>query len=251
MFDIETSPIKAYIWGTWKENIHLNQIIDDWFVICWSAKWLYSNEMMGECLTSEEALRKDDSRVVSSLWNLFNQADIIIAHNAKKFDEPRMNTRFIVNNLSPVKSHYTIDTLIVARKQFGFTSNKLDALAEYFRLQPKLDTDFDLWRLCMEGKQNALDYMFKYNKYDVELLEQVYIKLRPWIKGHPNIGNYIDSPFTICSNCGSDDLEIIEGEFYYTSVAKYQLYRCKKCGAITRGRKNLNNNKVAGTSIFK
>ena len=40
--DIETKPIKAWIWGTFNQNIPLNMIIEDWSVLSWSAKWANS-----------------------------------------------------------------------------------------------------------------------------------------------------------------------------------------------------------------
>lgn len=239
IMDIETSPIKAFVWKLWKENVSLDQIIDDWFIICWSAKWLNSNEVMGECLTKEEVLKEDDKRITLELWKLFNEADIIVAHNGGKFDIPKTNVRFLYHGLVPPAPYKIVDTLQVAKKQFNFSSNKLDALAEFFGFDRKLDTDFTLWKECLEGKQAALDYMFKYNKYDVELLEEVYLKLLPWTKGHPNIANYIQGEDIVCSNCGSLDTKLIPNKYYKTQVGTYELYRCKHCGAISRRRKTV------------
>lgn len=248
IFDIETAPVKAFVWKLWKENICIDQIIDDWFVICWSAKWLYSNEMLGECLTSQEIKQENDERIVKKLWELFDQADIVVAHNGGKFDVPKMNVRFLYHGLVPPTPYRIIDTYQVAKKQFKFTSNKLDALAVFFGLPTKLDTDFTLWKDCLEGKQDALDYMFKYNKYDVELLESVYLKILPWIRNHPNIANYITDNECICSNCGSYNVTPIKDRYYKTQVGTYTLYRCKECGAISRGRLNTGN-RPATTSI--
>lgn len=146
IFDIETSPLKAYVWNLWKQNVHLDHILNEWFMICWSAKWLYSNEILGDVLTPEEAIEENDKRVCQSLWNLINEADIVVAHNGNRFDIPRMNARFIINGLNPTKPYYSVDTCLVAKKQFGFSSNKLDALATYFGFKHKLDTDFSLWK---------------------------------------------------------------------------------------------------------
>lgn len=238
IFDIETAPLKAYIWKLWKENIHLDQIINDWFCIAWSAKWLYNRDTMGNVLTPEEIAKEDDSRIMKSLWELINEADIVVTHNGNKFDIPRINSRFIINNLEPTKPYFSIDTCQIAKKQFGFSSNKLDALATYFNIEHKLDTDFNLWKRCLEGDKEALQYMLKYNKKDVEILEEVYLKLRPWIKNHPNISNLTGQSMS-CSNCGSQHLELLKGQYYFTSVGKYHLYKCKDCGAISRGRKSI------------
>jgi len=40
IFDIETSPMVAYVWGRRDQNVALNQIKDEWYVIAWAAKWL-------------------------------------------------------------------------------------------------------------------------------------------------------------------------------------------------------------------
>lgn len=251
VFDIETAPMKAFVWQLWKENICLDKIISDWFIICWSAKWLYSEEVMGDCLTPEEILNEDDKRVTVSLWKLFDEADMVVAHNGSKFDVPKMNCRFLKHNLVPPTPYYTIDTLQIAKKNFGFASNKLEALARFFGFDGKLNTEFNLWKKCMEGDQESLNYMLEYNKQDVILLEEVYLKLQPWIKGGPNVANYVSTLVPICSKCGSAELELIPNKYYYTTVGKYQLYRCKHCGAVSRGRVNLNQTPVITTTVLK
>lgn len=248
IFDIETSPLKAYVWGRWNQDVRLEQTLSEWFLICWSAKWLYSDDVKTGCLTPEEILIEDDSRIVKELWKLFDEADIVVAHYGSRFDVPKMNTRFIVNGLNPPSSYFVIDTKKVAEKTFGFSSNKLDALATYFGIPNKYETNFDLWKGCLEGDKGCLDYMLEYNIQDVEILEEVYLRLRPYIKGHPNISNLTDKE--CCSNCGSEELELMKDKYYYTTVSKYQLYRCKHCGAIVRGRKNLSTAKVF-TSVAK
>lgn len=237
ILDIETSPMKAYVWSRWHENVYLEQTISEWFCLAWSAKWLYSGEIMGEILTSEEVANEDDKRIMTKLHTLLNQADIVVAHNGVKFDLPKINSRFIINGLTPTTPYFIIDTYLIAKKQFGFSSNKLDALASYFNIPHKLETDFNLWRNCMEGNEKALKYMLEYNKRDVAILEEVYLRLRPWIKNHPNIGN-LENLECACANCGSTDYEVLVGEYYFTNVGKYQLYRCKKCDAIFRSRKS-------------
>lgn len=239
LLDVETAPIEAYVWRLWKENIGWNQVVSQWYMLCWSAKWLYSNDTISACLTPEEALAENDTRIMQELWKLVDEANIIVAHNAKNADVPWMNTRFILDGLTPPSPYTIIDTLEIARKNFAFSSNKLDALAEYFEIEHKINVDFELWRECRHGNKKALEDMVFYNKKDVDILEQVFLKLRPWIKSYPNVNNYVDSQRVCCATCGSDNLEEITNNFYYTSTGKYTLYRCKDCGAITRGRYNL------------
>lgn len=237
LLDIETAPMRAYIWKRWKENISLDQTISEWFMLCWSAKWLYADDVMGERLTSEEVLAEDDYRIVANLWKLLDEADIVVAHNGNRFDIPKINSRFVIHQLPPPSTYFKVDTCSVAKYSFGFSSNKLDALAGYFGFPQKMDTDFNLWKECMEGNEESLNYMLEYNKKDVEILEMVYLRLLPYIKGHPNISNLINKE--CCCKCGSEHLIELEDKFYYTTVSKFKLYRCPDCGAIVRGRVNL------------
>lgn len=134
---------------------------------------------MSNVLTPEEVIKEDDSRIVKNLWKLLDEADIVIAHNGKRFDIPKINSRFILNGCPPPSFYKQIDTKEVASRNFGFSSNKLDALAGYFNIRHKDDTDFDLWVRCLKGDKKALQYMEKYNIGDIEILEKVYLKLRP------------------------------------------------------------------------
>lgn len=237
IFDIETAPSRAYVWSRWKQNIYSEQVISEWFMLCWSAKWLNKDTMYSEVLTPEEAYNEDDSRIVKKLWTIINEADIVVAHNGNSFDVPKMNTRFILCGLPPAKPYKQIDTKVIAAKQFSFSSNKLDDLATYFGIPNKDETDFGLWVRCLKGEEKALLYMQKYNKKDVEILEQIYLKLRPWANNHPNLGLYIESNNMVCPHCGSSDL-LPDNSYSYTSVSKFKVMRCNSCGAIARVREN-------------
>jgi len=236
LLDIETAPMRGFVWKRWKENVGLDQTISEWFMICWAAKWLDEDRVYGGCNTYAEMITEDDSRICTELWDLLDEAEIIITHNGKKFDEPKIRTRMLINGLPPLTPYKQIDTKEIAQKQFGFSSNKLDALAIQFKFKRKIETNFNLWKECMYGNEEALADMAEYNKYDVLLLEQVYKKLRPWIKNHPNLGMYDHSLEELCAHCGSDLLEEIEDRYYYTHNGKYQTFRCMNCGSVLRRR---------------
>lgn len=235
IFDIETSPMLAYVWGRFKQFVSLDQTVSEWFIISWSAKWLNNPNVMCDVLTSEEASNEDDSRITRSMWYLFNEADIVLAHNGSRFDVPKLNSRFLLNGLMPPNPYRQIDTLQVARKEFGFSSNKLDALAGYLGIEHKSDTNFNLWKRCLAGEQEALDYMLAYNIKDVEILEKVYLKLRPWIKNHPNISLYLENEDETCPHCGSINVADT-GTFSYTNVSKFSNVRCLDCKGLARRR---------------
>lgn len=237
VLDIETAPISAFVWGIWNQNIATNQIQSDWFCLTWAAKWIFEKKVYSARLTPKEVKNQDDSRIIRGIWELLNEADIVIAHNAEKFDVPKLNSRFIINGLHPPLPYQTIDTLKHIRRQFSFTSNKLDYVNKLLQLDRKSDTGgFELWEQCIKGDAAALKKMESYNVNDVIILEETYLAIRAWIKPHPNMGLFIlDETQFRCPSCGSDQLQEA-GKRYLTSVNAYIAFRCKNCGSTGRKR---------------
>ena len=235
ILDIETSPMTAYVWGMWKNNVSQNQMIHDWFIISWSVKWLFDKEVYSSAVTVDEVLRRDDSRIVKELWEYVEEAEIIIGHNARRFDMPKSNTRFLLHGLTPPSPYLIIDTLDALRKNFKVSSNRLNYVNAFLGLDVKVDTGgFELWANCLNGDQDALDSMETYNRNEVLILEELYVKIRPWIKPHPNIALYSDSVDSCCPACASKELEY--AGYYTTPANRYKAWRCKECGAIGRSR---------------
>jgi hypothetical protein len=244
LLDIETLPMEIYVWGLFKQRPNIQQVDLDWCVLSWTAKWLNDNIYYKDILTSKECYfrynrlndKKDrnrvDKKIVEGLYTLMDEADIIIGHNLNRFDHRKMTARFIELGLKPLSPFQSIDTLTHSRKLAMFTSHKLDYLGQLERNHGKLDTDFQLWKDCVIGNQEALDRMLAYNIEDVALLEEIYLWLRPYMKGHPNLGLYYDLDYPVCPNCGHDVVET--DKYYYTTVNKYTVCKCKNCGSYSR-----------------
>jgi hypothetical protein len=236
LIDIETTPLQVHCWGTWKQRIGYEQVINDWFMLSYACKWLFDSKMYSSVLTPKEALAKDDSRIAKELWKLFDQADIIIGHNIYGFDLPRAQTRFLLNKLAPPSPFRVIDTLKVAQQNFRFASNKLDYISQLMLNDRKIHTEYQLWLRCLDGDAPSLEEMNVYNQKDVLLLEEAYVFLRPYIKNHPNMAIYQESREPSCPTCGSTNID--ECGHYTTSVNRYLAFRCKDCGAICRSRQS-------------
>lgn len=238
VLDIETAPNRAYVWGKWKQNV--NNFISQWFMLTWSAKWLNDEKVYSDRVNSKEAKSEDDLRILKSISKLLNEADYVIAHNGVKFDFPRINSRLAVNNLLPVTPYMPIDTCRLARKHFGFLSNKLDDLLSTFGLEGKTSTGFELWERCINGDNKALKEMEEYNINDVVILEELYKKIRPYVKGLPSVSQSMTgrNGNIACTVCGSENVKF-EGH-YRTNQNIFRSYRCNDCGAIAgRERKSI------------
>jgi len=241
LFDIETKPLLAYVWGLWDNNVSLDQIHKDWSVLSWSAKWLDDppSKIMYSDLRNSKDL-DDDKKILKEIWELLDEADIVITQNGKAFDHKKLNARFVMQGLQPPSTYKIIDTLLIAKKHFAFTSNKLEYMSDklctkYKKLKHTKFPGFSMWLECMKGNKAAWREMEKYNKHDVLALEELYYKLIPW-DDSINFNLYTDEEAMVCS-CGSTDFR--NKGYHYTNMGKFTRYRCNDCGKETRGRTNL------------
>ena len=239
LFDVETSFYHFVGWGTYKQYIQHYQITEHQYIISWAAKWLYDENVQSDVVTPEESKNRDDKRILKSIHKLLDEADIVVGHNGDRFDLRKLRWRFISQGMAPPSPFKIIDTLKVARREFFAPSYKQDFLTKYFKLENKIQTDFQLWVDCEAGIPEKLEEMVEYNRHDVMGLEELYLKIRPYIHNHPNLGVLMEDD--ICPTCGSKHLQETSS-VYLTSANKFPVYKCEKCETpYIRGKRNISN----------
>lgn len=242
VLDIETAPIIAAMWSMWQKGFGLNQIQTDWFILSAAAKWLgesedqvYYDDMRGLVHT------EDDTHILQMLWELLDEADIVLTQNGVKFDLPKIKARMVLKGFKPFKPVKHIDTLQIAKREFGFTSNKLEYMTEklctgHVKIKHKNFSGFKLWSEMLKDNEVAFDDCKEYNIEDILSLEELYWTISAWDSRHVNFNLYTENNEHVC-RCGSHN--IVPDGYSYTGVSKFQQYRCMDCGATTRGRINL------------
>jgi len=238
IYDIETAPIISHVWGLWKNNVGLNQIERDWHILSWSAKWLNDDKIYYEDQRNAKNI-EDDKKILEGIWKMIDEADIIVTQNGKKFDEKRLNARFIINGFQPPSSYKHIDTLEIAKRKFGFTSNRLEYMTSklcnnYKKSKHKKFPGHELWSECMKGNLEAWEEMRTYNEIDVLSLEELFTKLSPW-SDEVNFNLYHDELISACK-CGGN---YKKNGYVYTQKSKFQRYKCVDCGSQVRDSQNL------------
>lgn len=230
--DIETRPNLGYVWSLWKQNVSLSQLHERGAVMCWVAKWYGSKDVlfMSDHHDGHEAM-------IRGMWDLLNEADIVVSYNGIGFDLPHLNREFALLGLTPPAPYKQVDLIRTVRKQFNFVSNKLDNVAQELGIGGKVHhSGFDLWLQCMAGDEKAWATMKRYNIQDVKLTEKLYDRIRPWITNHPHVGMWIDGGDTdlyVCANCGHQVKAT--GNKVHANVQQYDHFLCPSCGAHSRG----------------
>lgn len=231
--DIETAPNVAYVWGLWKQNVGINQIHEQSYIMSIAAKNLGSDKV-----EYFENRGDNELELLTECVRILDEADFVVGHNCRRFDLKRIHAHAATLGLPPPSPYKVIDTLDAAKKYFMFPSNKLEYLADVFGVAPKGQhgkfAGFKLWLECLRKNPEAWEEMKKYNIQDVITNEQLYLKMRPWIADHPNVAVFEEDDGHVCPKCGGKHLQ--KRGFYRTNVGKYQRYRCNSCGGWSRTR---------------
>lgn len=242
ILDIETAPIAAHVWGIWQQNVALDFIRADWYILSFAAKWVGKRNVFYFDQSKAPDI-EDDKLILEALWVLLDEADIVVAHNGRKFDLRKINARFLLNGMKPPSPYKIVDTLEIAKKTFAFSSNKLEFLTGTLcttkKLKHKRFPGVELWVEVLKGNPLAWKEMKRYNVRDVTSLEELYLLMRPWNATQPNAGVFVDGLEPVCAKCGSKHLE--KRGVSRTQVGVYQRYQCKDCGGWSRGRKTQNS----------
>lgn len=240
--DIETSPIVGYVWSLFNNFLSVDQIKEEWTILSFSAKWLHSKRIIYHDTWEAAGGRNDDRDLIRMLWSLLDEADIVIAHNGKKFDVRKINSRFMLQGFPPPSPYQVIDTYQEHRRVAAHTSQRLAWISDKFSPVKKRDhgafPGFKLHKEYLDGNPEARKEMELYNIDDVRSLEGAYLQLRPWIKGHPNLALWnteADPDKHYCPNCGSDNVK--RRGLYYAKTNVYEQFRCGSCKSFSRGRK--------------
>lgn len=237
--DIETFPIEAYVWGTFKQNVGLEQIKTDWSLMSFAAKPLNQPTVFYADVSKQRDLR-DDKALLKSIHAILGETDFVIAHNGARFDLPKLRARMAMHRLPPLPPISVIDTLLLNRKAFGFTSHRLAFVSERFAETPKDDHaqfyGFKLWRECLAGNKAAWKECREYNITDVTALEETYRALNGWYEGAHNFGPYVTPKAGehVCPSCGGT--HVIRKGTRKTQVGIYPRFHCLDCGSWSRGR---------------
>lgn len=248
ILDIETAPMIGFVWKLFKENVSLNQLISNSYIIGFAAKWHDSDEIFYDDLRTTRG-KENDRRLVKKIGKLIDEADAIVAHNGRDFDLRVVQGRMLHYDFDPPSSYKTIDTRLIAKKHFRFPSYKLEYLTERFnkkykKLKHEKYPGFELWKeTVLLNNPKAWVEMEKYNKYDVLATEELYFeRLIKW-DNNINFFSY-QSDQSLCV-CGSNHWK--KRGFQRTTTGTYQRYKCLSCGREFRSSKSLNRARYVPT----
>jgi hypothetical protein len=229
VLDIETGPSDGWFFGPlFNINMSLEHLKSPSRVLAVGRKWLGEKQVRYDDVFP---ITDRDQRLamLAQVHGEMSSADAIVTFNGNRFDLPKLTGEFAVEGLPPVPPIASIDVRNTTSRM-GFTSGKLQHVAMMLGCTPKRKNDgFELWAEYMNESEYARREMRLYCKQDVNTLEEVFIKVRPFTRSHLWLGG--DKAH--CPVCGTPHDGKPSGRYRRTPCFKIELMSCKSktCGA--------------------
>jgi hypothetical protein len=229
VIDIELRPGTAYYWQPKTEWINPGMVIDKPSMICFDAKWYGKPQHIFRSEWEHGA-----EEMVAEAWRLLDEAHIVIGYNSVGFDVKHLNREIVTSQSpNPPRPFFDVDLIRTARSRFKFPYNSMNEVCRDLGLDLKLEhSGWDLWLGVMNGDPKAQRTMAKYNRQDVVVNENLYTRLRAWVKNHPNVNMWTAESVSGCHVCTSPDVEPCG--FKYTATRAYPMFVCNDCGAYSQ-----------------
>lgn len=231
-YDIETSPLRAWIWKLGKQYVRHGQLdakYNSYNIICitycWNdgkpAKALHWNIQTHSC---KEMIRKFDKIIATS--------DFTLGKNSDRFDVKHINTQRALKGLPgmPEWAMYTEDLEKQVRKHFYFPSNSLDYISLQMGQGGKHKMEMQDWIDIVENNSNAeekLQKMISYGLKDVEDTRALWDQLSPHLTPRWNHAILNDKEL-MCKSCGSTDIS--KNGTRHLGRTNWQSYYCNSHG---------------------
>lgn len=177
-----------------------------------------------------------DKQLAWELHKVLSNADLLLGQNSDNFDIKMANYFFIMNDLEPIPPTKTIDTKKIAKRYFRFLNNTLDNLGEELGFGGKTKITYkDLWYdAFILGDKKSWKLMDIYCKNDVDKTTKIYLKMRGFMRQHPNLAR-ISGEFDACPGCGGYNYRV--RAYRYTNTSRYHQYSCNDCDIFFSDRK--------------
>lgn len=152
-FDIETALMFAGLYDLYvpSKRVWREMIVQNSFVINWAAAWLdndyrINGKIMSGVVTTGEAKRQDDRRIVRELWKLLEIADYWVGHNSNRFDVKKIKWRFLVHGMGFPFEGKKLDSYNMAGRESAPPSRGLEPLSIALGGNPKNGLELHEWK---------------------------------------------------------------------------------------------------------
>jgi DNA polymerase elongation subunit (family B) len=209
LFDIETSHLKA----------------DFGHLICIGWKFLDEKRVYCPTILDHPGVDCiDDRPLLREFIRAYNTADMIVTYFGKGFDSKFLNAKVLGYGLRPLPPLPHVDLYFTVKANLALSRKSLGNVGYHLRLPTeKSPVEGRIWTKAAIGNPAAVRYCKRHCVADVRLLEEAYLKLRPYVRTHPRVNGW--EP---CRYCGADKLQA-RGYAITALKGRQQRLQCQSC----------------------
>lgn len=225
--DIETAPANVWTFGLFNQFIGIDQIEDDPYILAVSIQW-YGKK------TVEWYDIRDEQAMFDALFNMLDEADIVVGWNSNRFDVPWIEGELALRGYDRPSPFHKLDLMMHFRKHSRLISKKLAYVSQRFLGDTKVPhAGFrDLWwplispKATEKEREAAWARMKKYGKKDTALLFPIFEEVKGWIKLPTPLYHSTDE--AVCQMCESTNIQR-RGFWVSSAGMRYQKFYCIDC----------------------
>lgn len=231
-YDIETTPLLAYIWKPGKQFVGHKQLHRDrsmYNIICITYCW---NDGKPAKAFVWDYKTQDCTKAIEKFDALARKADVVIGKNSDRFDVKHINTQRLFNGIAPFPewADSRDDLEKQMRKHFALPSQALDYVSNQLKLGGKIKMELQDWIDIVEqrGKagRDAFKKMVQYGLKDIEDTRTIWNYVESHIAPKFNAATNADA--LVCTVCGSGDISSSGSKI--SGKSRYKYYFCNSHG---------------------
>lgn len=210
VYDIETSRATAKVFWTGKQYVSYKQIIQEPQIITIAWKWLGSENVNHATWDIDN---HSDKQMVETFLKDYNKASMVIGFNNDNFDNRWVNARAMKYNLDVNTFVRSLDIYKQEKRLFRLLSYSMDYSSLYSKVERKQSNDGMLmWDMIemgtLEQQKEYLSKMLDYNIGDIITTEELYLRLRPYLKHVSHLGVSVGLEKWSCPDTGSTNVDL-------------------------------------------
>lgn len=175
----------------------------------------------------------DDSRLVKDALSILAGADMWFTWYGTRHDVPLVNSRAVKHGLPILPPIPHVDGWRVSKYNLRLPSNRLASVSSFLELPEKTPIKSDMWVRARAGYMNGLKYVYAHGLQDVVVTREVYKRMRPLIREHPNV-SHMNGVANGCPSCGG--VKVQKRGVTVSLKRVKQRYWCPTCGSWSSSR---------------
>lgn len=207
VYDIETTPVLAWIWRCGEQYVRHPQLHEDYNqtkIICITYRWMHQKKAKALVY---DIKKQCDKKILVEFSKLVGKADVVLGKNSARFDDKHINFRLFQNKLDPIPdwSKKCDDLERWMRRTFNMQSFALDYFAKLTTGAGKNDMCMQDWiDIVLHKDRKKLKKMVDYGLKDADDTAELIERVQPYVKPKYNMAQHYGD--IRCTNCGSKNI---------------------------------------------